>query len=450
MHIKEILLQSIDKVTNLKTASFLKELEKSQLSSENNIRLSQWERLKELLEFSYEKSEFYRHKFKQCGLAPDDIKCDDDFKKLPITTKSDIQKYISEIISEKKYFFIQSSGTTGKIPLKTYLNLITASKKFAIYLRHLYRFGWDFDTKIFYFLPNFYKAKVVDLENGIKQCVLTFMQNKIAHTFFTNREFLFYRDLNPSIDLKQLARYTRIINSFKNKILIGRIDFFNILAYSLKINNYKIVNPKAIINIGALLPEALAVRVSSFFECPVYNIYGSSEFGYIAGNCKKNKDLHINEETHYIEIVKNNNHRQEHNGFGNIIATDLLNHSMPLIRYESGDLGSIGSAGCEHHALRTLDLKGRVESCIDCSTKRLLTEKDICNLVFSDENILQFNLQFKKGEGVKIRIVSSGCAVKKELLIDKLSYAGLGRIRIKYEDSLAALFTDKFQYVNVI
>lgn len=450
MHIKRILLQSIGKITNLKTESFLAELERTQLACPNEIKLRQWQKLKELLEFSYKESEFYRNRFNQCKLTPNDIKCEDDLKKLPVVTRRDLQKYRSEIISGEYDFFIQSSGATGKTPFQTYLNREAASKKFALYLRHLQRFGWDFDTKIIYFLPACYKNKVVDFKNGIKQCALTFIQNKISHGFFTNREFLFYQNLNPLIDRKQLNYYRNKINSSQNKIILGRIDFLNILAHNLRITHSKIARPKAIVNIGVLLPNTLAKRVSSFFECPIYNIYGSSEFGYIAGSCSKENDLHINEETHYVEISKAGDSYTAHNSFGNITVTDLINYSMPLIRYELGDVGYMENSNCEYHGLRILKVKGRLGNCIERMQGRLLTEEDICDAVFSDENILQFHLIFKNKNESKIQIIKNGGTIMKDLLTDRLNDLGLGKIEIKYLDNPVTASPDKMQHISIL
>jgi len=96
MHIKESLLYLADKFGNFKTTSFLNELKETQLLSAAELKRQQWGKLKELLDYVYKESEFYRNRFRQNNLLPSDIKCEDDFARFPITTKEDLKKYKSE------------------------------------------------------------------------------------------------------------------------------------------------------------------------------------------------------------------------------------------------------------------------------------------------------------------------------------------------------------------
>lgn len=448
MHLKEYLLSLFDKYTPLKTLSFMHNLKDIESPEYPNYDREQRKILKELLDYSYKKSDFYRARFNACGFTRYHINDSNDFKKIPVTNKEDIITNKSKIITNNNSFFIYSAGTSGKVRLKTHIDLYSAYKKFAVYLYYLKRLGWDFDTKIIYFLPLLYKRKIVDCTNGLRQFCATFIQNKISHEFFTNREFIFYDNLDPVIDFKKLKYYVQKINSHKKKIIMGRVDFLNILVHSLKESHIEVDKPKSLINIGVLLPDVLAGRIAKYFRCPVYNIYGSSELGYIAASCAKNTELHINERTHLVEILNNESEAQT-NKYGRIVVTDLINFGMPLIRYNLGDIGLIKGKKCEYCESRILEVAGRQENSISLENKNFITEKEICCEIFKNEDILQFNLIIKKNGELQLHIISNqNKKIDEGRTINDLKKLDLGKVNIKYAESFSSYYPDKLQYIH--
>ena len=84
----------------------------------DQLRKLQSERLKNLVAYLDEKSEFYKRKFNESGLAPQDIKWIEDISKLPITYKQDLRdSYPFGLFTVPKSELQRihcSSGTTGK------------------------------------------------------------------------------------------------------------------------------------------------------------------------------------------------------------------------------------------------------------------------------------------------------------------------------------------------
>ncbi len=84
----------------------------------DQLRKLQSERLKNLVAYLDEKSEFYKRKFNESGLAPQDIKSIEDISKLPITYKQDLRdSYPFGLFTVPKSQLQRihcSSGTTGK------------------------------------------------------------------------------------------------------------------------------------------------------------------------------------------------------------------------------------------------------------------------------------------------------------------------------------------------
>ena len=95
---------------------FLNFLNQSKSWSYDQSKSYQLEKIKELLKFSNENIPYYQNIFKVNGFDCN-IKHLDDLKNIPILTKEDIINNFDSLINknfDKKYYKMNSSGTTGK------------------------------------------------------------------------------------------------------------------------------------------------------------------------------------------------------------------------------------------------------------------------------------------------------------------------------------------------
>jgi len=88
------------------------------IKSEEELREIQLQGLKWTVKHAYEGSEFYRQRFEEAGVTPDDIKTLEDIRKLPFTTAQDLRDGypfpLRAVPFEKIVRIHASSGTTGK------------------------------------------------------------------------------------------------------------------------------------------------------------------------------------------------------------------------------------------------------------------------------------------------------------------------------------------------
>src|SRR6056297_715269 len=84
----------------------------------DELEVIQEKKLKDLVKYVYQHSEFYKERFDDFGVKPEDIKSLDDLKKLPFTYKSDLRDTYPTgmfcVPNEQLVRFHVSSGTTGK------------------------------------------------------------------------------------------------------------------------------------------------------------------------------------------------------------------------------------------------------------------------------------------------------------------------------------------------
>ncbi len=94
------------------------------IKTEEELKEIQLQGLKWTVNHAYNNSPFYRKKFEEAGVTPDDIKTLDDIVKLPFTTADDLRAgYPFPLLSvpfEKVVRIHSSSGTTGKRKILSY------------------------------------------------------------------------------------------------------------------------------------------------------------------------------------------------------------------------------------------------------------------------------------------------------------------------------------------
>jgi phenylacetate-coenzyme A ligase PaaK-like adenylate-forming protein len=105
--------------------------------------------------------------------------------------------------------------------------------------------------------------------------------------------------------------------------------------------------------------------ISAAFRCPVRETYGMAEIVCGASECSAGS-LHLWPEAGVVEVLADDADREVSPGHsGRLVATGLLNETMPLIRYELGDRGSFDGAGdpcgCGRTLPRLLSVEGRTD-----------------------------------------------------------------------------------------
>ena len=93
-------------------------------ASRETLRQIQSQRLVKMVKHCYEHVPFYKKKFDEIGLRPEDIRSIDDLQKLPFTTKQDLRDtYPFGLIAVPRDDLARvhaSSGTTGKQTVVAY------------------------------------------------------------------------------------------------------------------------------------------------------------------------------------------------------------------------------------------------------------------------------------------------------------------------------------------
>lgn len=102
---------------------------------------------------------------------------------------------------------------------------------------------------------------------------------------------------------------------------------------------------RAIFTSGELLHRAGRENLAALFQARVFNIYGTSETKEIAWECSEGR-MHLNRDVVHLESVDEAGRVLPPGVEGDLVATSLVNRAMPLLRYRTGDRGTLLSERC--------------------------------------------------------------------------------------------------------
>jgi phenylacetate-CoA ligase len=102
---------------------------------------------------------------------------------------------------------------------------------------------------------------------------------------------------------------------------------------------------RAVFTSGELLQSLTRDNLVRAYGAPVYDIYGTSETKEIAWQCREGK-MHLNVDVVHLEAVDESGQTLPAGSEGDLVATLLVNRAMPLLRYRTGDRGTLLSETC--------------------------------------------------------------------------------------------------------
>jgi phenylacetate-CoA ligase len=115
-------------------------------------------------------------------------------------------------------------------------------------------------------------------------------------------------------------------------------DYFIRSGYSIT----EKANITGIISSSEMLFDDTRELMSKAFNCRVYSRYSNQENGIIGQDDEESNVFIINEADYIVEILDTERDNPVSEGeIGRIVVTDLFNYAMPMIRYDTGDIGSI-------------------------------------------------------------------------------------------------------------
>ncbi len=309
----------------------------------------QLERLQATLNRVYGRVPFYRKRYDEQGISPEDITGLSDVARLPFSTKADLRDnypYGLFAVPMREVVRIHaSSGTTGtptvvgytRNDIRTWSNLV---------------------------------ARIITMGGVTKDDVI---QIAFGYGLFTGAFGLHYgaERIGASVipaSSGNTARQIKIMQDFKTTALVSTPSYAMLIGETLR----ELGIPLSALSLKWGLfgaepwSDAMRQEIEDRLGIVATDNYGLSEVigPGVSGECLERKGLHINEDHFLVEVVDPETLEPVKEGeAGELVLTTLSKEAFPMIRYRTGDLTRLlpGECPCGRTGRRMTRVLGRTD-----------------------------------------------------------------------------------------
>ncbi|MBQ2186355.1 MAG: phenylacetate--CoA ligase [Bacteroidaceae bacterium] len=316
------------------------------------IEALQLERLQATVKHSMN-SPFYKKRFEEMGLKPEDIKSLDDVRKLPFTTKQDLRDTypfgIASVPLRNCVRLHSSSGTTGNptVILHTQKDLDEWANQVA---RNLWMVGLRPDDVFQNSSGYGMFTGGLGFQYGAEKLGMLTVPAAAGNTL---RQIKFIKDFGTTALHAVPSYVTRIYEVMQQTGVDPRKDTkLRVLAIGAEPHS-----------------EEQRQRIEAMLGVKAYNSFGMSEMcgPGVGFECKEQNGLHFWEDYYIVEIVDPETLEPVPDGeIGELVLTTLQREAMPLIRYRTRDLTRVlgRTCPCGRNHIRLDRMRGRSDDMI--------------------------------------------------------------------------------------
>lgn len=379
----------------------------------------QLEQLKVQITEAYEHSPYYRKRFEEAGVTPDDLQSLDDLLKFPILTKHDVRErqdavpIIGDLCvrPEKDVVFISSSSGSTGAPTASPFSKRDFDEFQNIESRLFWQAGMRPNDRYIHAL-NFSLfvggPDVIGAQNLGALCIW-------AGTLPAERLLFIIQQYQPTVIWTTPSYAWYLGETAKQKGIDPATD--------LAINRIIVAGEP-----GGSIP-ATREAIENLWDAEVFDFYGISDiFGACGAQCEEHDGIHIAEDQVLVEVVDQKTGLPVKEGErGEMLLTTLRKEVRPMIRFRTGDIVTYTNEKCAcGRTLKRIKVVGRIDdmfiaggvnvfpSDIEHVIRKFdtLTGEYRVNIV-EDRHITKFTVEVERREGAEIN---------KETLRDQVAY----------------------------
>ncbi len=387
--------------------------------------LDKWvtERFRILVTRACQDVEYYRNHY-QLHDAPHNVV---NVTRLPILNKSDVERnfpdrIVSDKIAQKETRRFNSGGTTHRIVI---LHDFTKRDwgRAAELLTYTSSSPYKTGEKAIMIPPD-----ACDILCGVDGTRDTSVSRHLLHMIRSGRIFdadlisdlrglvmnkwIYRRNVLPPFGPdgthppdSEVATYVRILREEKPTLLKALPEYLQAIAEYVKRTGEAIPHIPVVSPMGALMTPVMKANVRGVFDGVLREDYGCSELGPLAYECEVHAGLHLLSDHYLFEFIRDGEVVPD-GELASLIITDLHNQTMPIIRYEIGDLVRYDKSPCPcGRVTPRITIEGRIQDAIVTPGKKVLTSKLMCEFFFAYPGISQFQLIERSSTRYEFRYV---------------------------------------------
>ena len=383
--------------------------------------------IEELLDYAAEKTKFYaRYK----GLA---------FTDWPVISKRELKAatddFLSSDFQKSDLIPMSTSGSTGT-PLTVFHD---RNKKKSVYAEVLYyngKVGYQIGTKIIYL-----------------RSIVSEVSKSPLQQFTQNISLVDCNDLsNKGIEEKlaliaTLTKHSKAVMMGYASTLDAFRDYFNRNGIAAAEN----CRLSGIISGSEMLFDETREVIEKAFHCICISRYANEEQGFLGQDGFKNNLFRTNCAHYYFEVLDFDRDEPVVEGnVGRLVVTDLKNYSMPLIRYDTGDIGrliTVNENGAEWQAID--EFGGRKVDMIFNASGDRISPHSITNAMWEFTDINQYQL-IQNGPRTYTLKINTSPHFQREEDLERIVLGILGspaQLRIEHVSEIPVLNSGKRKYI---
>jgi phenylacetate-CoA ligase len=364
-------------------------MRRTQWLSTDEFHARQLVQLRWLLRDAVENVPYYQSLFQKLGATPDDFRELSDLTRLPVLEKQQLRENPEEFFhrysDRGRLIEDHTSGSTGE-PLRFFL---TAEQK-ACEMAHSIRFwrwaGYRTGARIVafrHYIPKRDTDPLWDLDRR------------------TRTLFFSVYDMKPA----NLRAYVEEFNRYQPEFVRGYPSSIYIFAQFAVSEGLRVHAPRAVLSSSETLSPEMRSVIERVLQCPVHDWWGSNERVVTACQCERRGPFHVNGEGGILELVPLANGADD--AGQRMIGTGLINHAMPLIRYDLGDLALPAKqpCGCGRGLPCIAGILGRVNDTIVTGEQKYIPSVRFYTLFETYDKVRQFQVVQTEPNAVVVRIV---------------------------------------------
>ena len=400
------------------------------------LRCFRARRLRRVITYAYARVPYYRRLFDAHGVSPDTLRGPEDLQRIPITSRETLQRLtaaevVARGVDPRRLNAWSTSGSSGR-PITVRRSWAEDRILGSIRLRAMRAYGVQSGDRI------------VSLGGapGTRHAGASRMQRLLARR---DRQTAMVDCTAPVEDiLRELAR-------LQPTVLTGYAGVLTRIASVTAPDRLRRLGIRLVCTGGEVLTPTMRMRIADAFGVPVRDLYGSFEFNLLAWQCPTGDAYHVCDDGLILEVLDQGRPVPE-GARGTVVATSLHALTMPIIRYEQGDVVTQGSRTCDCGApFATIgNVTGRMIDHFPLPDGRLVHPYAVfLPIRLRSPWIREFQVTQHREDHVVMRVVASPPPSDEQLAaVRELAAAGLGpavRFELEVVPELALEPSGKFR-----
>jgi phenylacetate-CoA ligase len=342
--------------------------------------------------------------------------------------KHNFDDFRSESYKNEPVFKMTTSGSTGT-PFIVYQNFNKKNRNYADTLYFARMAGYEIGHTLYYlkiWSENNKKAKLQAWQQNIKPVDVLRLDDAV------------------------IAGLIRNIERGKScKGLLGYASAFDVIVqYLIKTESLPVKgNIRSAIAISESLNPFTRQEMSRYFNTNVVSRYSNLENGILAQQCINSEEFHVNVASYYLEIFDLNKDLPVEPGtLGRIIVTDLFNYAMPMIRYDTGDIGIFSNdTECYIKSPCLTRVEGRKLDLLYDTNGNLISSYIVYKNMWKYPEIIQYQLIQEGEKAYRFIININGIFTREKILVEEFkTYLGAAAdFKVEYVSEIPLLSSGK-------